>query len=84
MIGAGEKLEAVVRRLDKVANMRSSEVQPSPGEPPQYSFGRWMKRASYARILLAIREKRGDDAMLERVREELAKPQIELRNKRAN
>jgi hypothetical protein len=84
MIGAGKKIEAVVRRLEKVANIQSNEVQPSAGEAPKYSLGRWMKRASYAHLLLAIREKKGEDAMLERVRAELNKPRIELRKLEPN
>jgi hypothetical protein len=84
MIGEGKKLERIVRHLQKVADTQSREVQRPPGEEPKYSFGKWMQRSSFAFTLLMIREKKGDDAMLERVRAELNKPQIELRKLKEN
>ena len=71
--------QAITNHLNKVANTQSSEVQIPSGEDPQYSFGKWMQRRGYAMTLLLIREKKGDQAFLDRVRTELSTPQIKMR-----
>lgn len=71
--------DAVMNHLEKVAHTRSSDVQIPPGEDPQYSFGKWMQKSSYARLLLLMGKERGAQAVLERVHAELNKPQIQLR-----
>ncbi|SRR6266404_716585 len=70
---------ALMNHLEKVAKARSSEVQIPPGEDPQYSFGKWMQKSSYARLLLLLGKEKGDQAVLDRVQAELSKPQIKLR-----
>jgi hypothetical protein len=75
----GAKPEAIINHLERVSHTQSNEVQIPPGEDPQYSFGKWMQKSSYARLLLVMRKKRGDQAVLDHVRTELSKPQITLR-----
>lgn len=73
------KPEAMMNHLERVAKTRSSDVQIPPGEDPQYSFGKWMQKSSYARLLLLLGKEKGDQAVLDRVQTELSKPQITLR-----
>jgi hypothetical protein len=73
------KPEALMNHLEKVAKSRSSEVQVSPDEDPQYSFGKWMQKSTYARLLLALGKAKGDQAVIDRLQDELTKPQIKLR-----
>ena len=79
LVSDGTTSEAITNHLKKVTKTLSSEVQTPPGEDPQYSFGKWMQRSSYAILLLMLKEKRGDQAFLDRLRTELSKPQIKMR-----
>lgn len=79
LVDNGAKPNALIKHLEKVANTQSDDVRIPPGEDPEYSFGKWVHKSSYARLLLLMQKERGDQAVLERVRAELAKPQIELR-----
>jgi hypothetical protein len=79
LVNSGAPPEAITKHLKKIANTQSNDVQIPPGEDPQYSFGKWMKKSSYARLLLLMREKKDDQAFLDRIRADLAKPQINLR-----
>jgi hypothetical protein len=79
LIDAGAKPEVIIGHLQRVANVRSSEVKSPAGEVPQYLFGKWMQKNSYARLLLAMGKYKGDQAVLDRVRTEMSKPQIKMR-----
>jgi hypothetical protein len=79
LITNGAKPEVIMNHLEKVANTKSSEVQTPPGEDPQYSFGKWMQKSSYASLLLLMGKKKGDQSVLDRIRTELSKPEIKLR-----
>ena len=79
LVSDGTTSEAITNHLKKVTKTLSSEVQTPPGEDAQYSFGKWMQRSSYAILLLMLREKKGDQAFLDRLRTELSKPQIKMR-----
>lgn len=70
---------AMMDHLERVAKTRSSDVQIPPGEDPQYSFGKWMQKSSYARLLLLLGKEKGHQAVWDRVQTELNKPQITLR-----
>jgi hypothetical protein len=84
LLNDGATPQAITSHLNKVANTQSSEVQIPPGEDPQYSFGKWMQKRRYAILLLVMREKKGDQAVLDRVRTELSNPQIKLRKLKEN
>lgn len=79
LINDGAKLEAIMKHLEKVANIKSSEVQLLPGETSEHSFGNWMQKTSHARGLLWLGKNKGEQALLERVRSELSIPEIKLR-----
>jgi hypothetical protein len=42
----------LIKHLEKVAHTQSDDVQIPPGEDSEYSFGKWMDKSSYARLLL--------------------------------
>ncbi len=79
LVNDGATPETIANHLRKAAHTQSDEVQIPAGEDPQYSFGKWMQRRSYAAVLLLMREKNGDQPILDRVRAELRKPEIKLR-----
>lgn len=71
--------EDVMKYLAKVAQARSDDVQIPPDKTPEYCFGKWMEKTSYARLLLALGKAKGNQAIIDRVQAELSKPQIKLR-----
>lgn len=84
LINNGATPKAIINHLEKVANTKSSEVQISPGEDPQYSFGKWMQKNSYARLLSLMGKTKGDQAVLDRIQTGLNKPEIKLRKLKEN
>ena len=84
MVGGGATPEAIANHLKKVSHTPLSEVQAPTGEHSYYSFGKWTQRKLYAIHLLVTRDKKGDQALLELVRGELSKPQVELRKLKEN
>jgi hypothetical protein len=84
LVNSGATPEAIATHLKGVSSSQSSDVQILPGEDPQYAFGKWRQKKSRARILLLMREKRGDQAVLDRVHAELADPPISLRKLKEN
>ena len=78
LVNNGARTEAIMNHLKKLSNTQSSEVQIPAGEDSQYSLGKWMQKRSYAKLLLVMREKKGDQAVLDHVRAELSNPQIKL------
>ena len=84
LINNGANPKAIMNHLEKVANTKSSEVQILPGEDPQYAFGKWMQKNSYARLLSLMGKTKGDQAVLDRVRTGLSKPEIKLRKPKDN
>lgn len=79
LVNDGAKPEAIINHLEKVSRAQSNEIEIPPGENPQYGFGKWMQKSGYARLLLVMRKKKGDQAVLDHARSELSKPQIKLR-----
>lgn len=84
LINDGANPKEIMNHLEKVANTKSSDVQILPGEDSQYAFGKWMQKNSYARLLVLMGQKKGDQAVLDRVRTGLSKPEIKLRKLKEN
>jgi hypothetical protein len=84
LINNGASPKAIMNHLEKVANTKSSEVQIPPGEDPQYAFGKWRQKTSYARLLSLMGKTKGDQAVLDRIQTGLSKPEIKLRKLKEN
>jgi hypothetical protein len=84
LINDGARPKAIMKYLEKVANTQSSEVQVPAGEDSQYSFGKWRQKSSYARLLLLMGQRKGDQAVIDRIHTELSKPEIKLRKLKEN
>ena len=79
MVTDGATPEVIAKHLKKVSHIPSSAVKAPAAEHPYYSFGKWTQRKSCAILLLVMKEKKGEQAFLDRVREELGKPEVKLR-----
>jgi hypothetical protein len=84
LINDGANSKAIMNHLEKVANIKSSEAQILPGEDSQYAFGKWVQKNSYARLLSLMGKKKGDQAVLDRIRTGLSEPEIKLRKLKEN
>lgn len=84
LINDGANPKAIMNHLEKVAGTKSSEVQIVPGEDSQYVFGKWLQKNSYARLLSLMGKTKGDQAILDRIRAGLSKPEIKLRKLKEN
>lgn len=84
LINDGANPKAIMNHLEKVAETKSSEVQIIPGEDSQYAFGKWLQKNSYSRLLSLMAKTKGDQAVLDRIRAGLSKPEIKLRKLKEN
>jgi hypothetical protein len=84
LINGGANPKQLMDHLEKVAKTKSSDVQILPGEDSQYAFGKWMQKNSYASLLLLMAQKKGDQAVLDRIRTGLSKPEVKLRKLKEN
>jgi hypothetical protein len=79
LISGGAGPEEITSHLKKVGAYQANDDQIPPGEDSQYALGKWMQKSTYARLLLLLDKEKGHQAVLDRVKAELDKPQITLR-----
>ena len=75
LMKASTKPEAAVDHVQALVNTKLGSTQPPPGKDGNYIFA----KRRYAMELFRIGRESGDKGILEFVRAELAKPQVELR-----
>lgn len=79
LMNSGATPEDIKNYLKKIQATQSNDVKLTAGESSRYAFGKWNRERSYAGRLLLIKEKKGDQAVLELIQADLAAPQINFR-----
>jgi hypothetical protein len=83
-----ELIQAMERRADSqtlqsqiraFVSAQAGDAQQSSAEDSRYALGKWLAKKSYASLLLAMEQEKGEQAVLEFIRTQSRKPKVNLR-----